>query len=250
MKRVLFRLSLISMLMGATCLGTAAAQDFQKSYRIGAGGDVRIGTISGDVKVTGADVDAILVTGYKEGRDRELLEFEDRSSATSVDVRAHYPKHCNCNASIRFEVQVPRSVKYDYDSLASVSGEVEVRGVSGRVRASSVSGTVRVENVTGTVNASSVSGNVEVEINRLDGAENMKFSTVSGNVSVRIPSDLDADIEMSSLSGSLKSDFPVEVREERYGPGRSARGRAGDGSRSLRMSSVSGNINLRYSTQR
>jgi DUF4097 and DUF4098 domain-containing protein YvlB len=61
------------------------------------------------------------------------------------------------------------------------------------------------------VSASSVSGDVKVEINRLDGADEMKFNTVSGDVSVMLPSSLDADVDMSSHSGSIKTDFAIEV---------------------------------------
>lgn len=249
MHRPFYRLALLAAVALAAISTSATAQDFQKSYKLGAGGDVRVSTVSGDVKVTGYDGDAIIVTGHKEGRDSELVEIEDRSGGNTVDVRVRYPRNCNCDASVRFEVQVPRSTRYNFDGFSSVSGDVEVRSVNGKLKASSVSGTVRVEDVSGVVNASSVSGNVEVEINRLEGPEDMKFSSVSGNVSVRIPSNLDADIEMSTLSGSLKTDFPIEVREEKYGPGRSARGRVGDGLRRLKMSSVSGNLGLKYSAR-
>jgi DUF4097 and DUF4098 domain-containing protein YvlB len=92
-----------------------------------------------------------------------------------------------------------------------------------------------------------VSGNVDVDINRLEGSDDMKFSSVSGNLNVRMPAGLDAQVSMSTLSGSLDTDFPVEVKEKRYGPGRSASGRVGEGTRQVKMSSVSGNISLRHS---
>ncbi|HSF24843.1 MAG TPA: DUF4097 family beta strand repeat-containing protein [Blastocatellia bacterium] len=246
MFRSIYRVALSSLAILAAAT-IVSAQDFQKSYRVGTGADVRVSTVSGDVKVTGYNGDAIIVTGYKEGRDADMVEIEDRSGGNTVDVRVRYPRECRCDASVRFEVQVPRSTRYNFDSFSSVSGGVEVRSVTGKLRASSVSGTVRVEDVEGIVNASSVSGNVEVDINRLEGPEDMKFSSVSGNVNVRIPSNLDAEIEMSTLSGGLRTDFPIEVREEKYGPGRSARGRVGEGSRRLKMSSVSGSITLNYS---
>jgi DUF4097 and DUF4098 domain-containing protein YvlB len=230
-------------------ISTAAAQDFQKSYRLSAGGDVRIGNISGDVSITGYDGDSVVVTAIKDGRDRDKVDIEDRSTADRVDVTVRYPERCNCNVDVRFEVKVPRSISFDSLRFSSVSGNVDVTSVSGKLRASSVSGSVRVRDVTGSVSASAVSGNVEVDIDRLEGADNMKFSSVSGNVTVKVPDSLDAEIEMSSLSGSLKTDLPIEVREKRYGPGRSAHGRVGNGSRTLNMSTVSGGVSLMYSTR-
>jgi len=245
MNRRLIRFSFAMALAGFALAATASAQDFQKTYRIGAGGQIRIGNVSGDVIVTGYDGDSIVVTGTKKGRDRDMIEVEDRSGTANVDVGVRYPKHCNCDASIRFEVQVPRSVKYDFDHIASVSGDVRVTGVTGRLNASAVSGDVHITDVSGSVSASAVSGDVKVEINRLDGSDDMKFNTVSGDVSVMLPGSLDADVDMSSFSGSIKTDFAIEVRSERYGSRNSARAKLGEGSRRLKMSSVSGDLSLR-----
>ena len=225
---------------------TAAAQDFQKTYRIGAGGQIRIGNISGDVIVTGYDGDAIIVKGTKKGRDRDQVEIEDRSGTGNVDIGVHYPKQCNCDANIRFDVQVPRSVNYDFDHIASVSGDVRVTGVTGRLHASAVSGDVHITDVSGSVSASAVSGDVSVEINQLDGSDDMKFSTVSGDVSVTLPGSLAADVDISSFSGSIKTDFAIEVRSERYGSRNWARAKLGEGTRRLKMSSVSGDLSLRH----
>ena len=246
MNKKLIRFSIAMALVAFALAATASAQDFQKTYRIGAGGQVRIGNVSGDVIVTGYDGDSIVVTGTKKGRDRDMIEIEDRSGTANVDVGVRYPKNCNCDASIRFEVQVPRSVKYDFDHIASVSGDVRVTGVTGRLNASAVSGDVHITDVSGSVSASAVSGDVQVEINRLDGSDDMKFNTVSGDVSVMLPGSLDADVDMSSFSGSIKTDFAIEVRSERYGSRNSARAKLGEGSRRLKMSSVSGDLSLRH----
>ena len=246
MNKKLIRFSIATALVGFALAATAAAQDFQKTYRIGAGGQIRIGNVSGDVIVTAYDGDAIIVKGTKKGRDRDQVEIEDRSGTGNIDIGVHYPKHCNCDANIRFDVQVPRSVNYDFDHISSVSGDVRVTGVTGRLHASAVSGDVHITDVSGSVSASAVSGDVSVEINRLEGSDDMKFSTVSGDVSVMLPSSLAADVDISSFSGSIKTDFAIEVRAERYGSRNWARGKLGEGTRRLKMSSVSGDLSLRH----
>src|SRR5262249_39049115 len=158
----MIRLSLAAALAGFALAATASAQDFQKTYRIGAGGQIRIGNVSGDVVVTGYDGDSIVVTGTKKGRDRDQVEVEDRSGTTNVDIGVRYPKHCNCDASIRFDVQVPRSIKYDFDHISSVSGDVKVTGVTGRLNASAVSGDVHITDVSGSVSASAVYGECQL----------------------------------------------------------------------------------------
>jgi len=259
---------LISNFVGAAvlCLAAAAvasAQDFQKSYNLGTGGTVHIANVSGDIELKGYDGGALVVNAYRTGRDRDVVEVEDTSTQGRVQLRAKYPNDCrNCEASVRFEVSVPRSGGLVFEkistasgdiraegfagrvTLSTASGEVSVRGVSGEIKANSASGTVRIVDSSGTVNANSASGDVEVELTRVEGGD-MKFSTASGNVNVRLPSNVDADVTMSTVSGDIETNFPLEVKTSRYGPGTSARGQLGAGQRSLKLSSASGNISLK-----
>lgn len=243
-------------------IAQAAAQDFQKSYRLGAGASISIRNVSGDIIVKGYDGDAVTVSGIKEGRDRDKVEVEDTSSGNNVSVGVRYARDCNCDASVRFEVQVPRSTRYDFDKISTASGnitmsslagdmvvhtasgDVTISDVSGKINAATASGEMRVRNVTGTVTARSASGNVDVQIARLEGTGNMEFASASGDVRVAMPSDLDGNVEMSSATGSLRTDFPLQVETREYGPGERARGRLGSGSRNLRISSASGNVSL------
>jgi DUF4097 and DUF4098 domain-containing protein YvlB len=242
---------------------SASAQDFQRSYNLGAGGSVEIINVSGDVNLTGYEGSAVVVNAYKEGRDREVVEVEDNSTQGRVSLRAKYPNNCNCDASIRFEVRVPRSANLSFDKittasgnvkaegfagrlhLSTASGDVTVRAVGGEIKASSASGTVRVADATGTVNASTASGNVEVELTRLDGAGDMKFSSASGDVHVRMPTNIDAHVSMSTVSGDIETNFPIEVKQSRYGSGSRAEGQLGSGARTLKISSASGNVSLK-----
>jgi hypothetical protein len=250
----------------ALCLAAAAgasAQDFQRSYNLGEGAAVQIANVSGEVELKGYEGSALVVNAYKTGRDRDLVEVEDESTPGRVVLRAKYPNNCNCDASVRFEVRVPRSSNLNFDkistasgnlsaegfsgrlTLSTASGEVSVRRVTGEIKASSASGTVRVADSSGVVNANSASGDVEVELTRLEGGGDMRFSTASGNVHVRLPSNIDAQVSMSTVSGSIETNFPIEVKTSRYGPGSSARGQLGNGSRTLKLSSASGNISLK-----
>jgi hypothetical protein len=246
MSAKLFRLMAISAILAGALAATAAAQDFQKSYQLAAGGSIRIGNISGDVTVTGYDGNAVTVTGTKEGANPDVITIEDRSTGSTVNIGVHYPNNChNCDASVQFKVQVPRSISYNFDRLRSISGDVSVSGVTGRVDASTVSGEVRVTDVAGSVSGKSVSGDVEVELTRLDGADDMHFSTVSGDVSVKVPAALDANVEMSSFSGSLDTTFPIQIQKDTFTTRQTATGQVGSGGRRLHISTISGSVSLK-----
>jgi hypothetical protein len=242
---------------------SASAQDFQRTYNLESGGSVEIANVSGDVTLTGYEGSAVVVNAYKHGRDRDQVEVEDSSTPGRVVLRARYPNNCNCDASVRFEVRVPRSANLAFEkistasgnvkaegfsgriNLSTASGDVTVSGVGGQIKASSASGTVRVANATGTVNASSASGDVEVELTRLEGTGDMRFSSASGDVRVRMPTGIDANVSMSTVSGDIETNFPIEVRRNRHGSGSRAEGQLGSGSRVLKISSASGNVSLK-----
>ena len=139
MKQVQIRSAIYSALVCLLLSLNIAAQDFRKTYEVGQGSTINVRNVSGDVTVTGYEGETVLVLGFKEGRDRDLVQVEDNSAGNNVDVRARYPENCDCNASIRFEVKVPRG-NYKFDAISSTSGDVEVTGVSGDLRARSTSG--------------------------------------------------------------------------------------------------------------
>ncbi|HEX8117422.1 MAG TPA: DUF4097 family beta strand repeat-containing protein [Pyrinomonadaceae bacterium] len=241
----------------------ASAQDFQKSYNLGEGGSVEIANVSGDINLVGYDGSAVVVSAYKEGRDREQVEVVDESTQGRVSLRAEYPNCRRCEASLRFEVRVPRSSGISFDKistasgnvkaegfsarlhLSTASGDVTVRGVGGEIKASSASGTVRVAEATGTVNASTASGDVEVELTRVEGTGSMRFSSASGDVRVRMPSGIDAHVSLSTASGDIDTNFPLEVKHDRYGSGTRAEGQLGSGARELKISTASGNVSFK-----
>jgi hypothetical protein len=99
-------------------LSTAAGVDFQKSYAIGAGGQIKVRNISGDIAVTGYDGDSIMVTATKEGRDRDQVTIEDRSSGDTIDLSVEYPHKGNVSASVNFDIRVPRTVEYNFGEPA------------------------------------------------------------------------------------------------------------------------------------
>jgi DUF4097 and DUF4098 domain-containing protein YvlB len=225
-------ISIASLMAGLVFGEFGRAQDFQKSYKISAEGQVRIWTISGEISIQGYNGSEIVVEGIKSGKDRDRVEILDNSGENRIDV------------GVRFRVRVPRTIPFNYENIRSVSGSVRLSDLTGHVRAESTSGHVTVNDVSGIVSATSISGNVDVTLKQVEGSGNMRFSSVSGNVSVSAPANLDALVEMSTLSGSLTTDYALEVQERRYGPGRSARGRLGAGTSNIRITSVSGRVSL------
>ena len=82
-----------------------------------------------------------------------------------------------------------------------------------------------------------------VRMSSLSRDGDMRFHTVNGDVTVETPSSLDARVSLSTLHGSISSDYPVQL-SGRFGP-RRASGTIGKGGREIDMETVNGSIELR-----
>jgi hypothetical protein len=228
------------------------AQDFKKSYSISANGQIVIWNYRGNIKVEGYKGETVEVEAIKRGPDSALIEIADSSFGETIDIHPRYLKFGYANASVDFEVRVPQSIKYNFNRLSSGGGNLEISNVIGRLRAFSMRGRINVKGVRGLVSASShsgdiqveIDGDVQVEIEKDSVRNNMRFTSISGNIEVRAPANFDAFVDMSSMSGLLKTDFPIEVQEMRYGSGQSARGKVGSGKQFLHLRSVQGQVSL------
>jgi hypothetical protein len=164
------------------------------------------------------------------------------------------------DVKVRFTIRVPAGVRL---AASTVNGEMRVRDLTSDVRASTVNGRVQVQNVGGEVRATTVNGGVDVttkngpvEASTVNGSidarmsslardGDMRFHTVNGDITVETPSSLDARVSLSTLHGSIMSDYPVQL-SGRFGP-RRASGTIGRGGREIEMETVNGSIELRKS---
>ena len=261
MKRIAMGLAVVGFLTGLMLM-PAWGQDFQQVYQLASGGIISISNVSGEISITGYNGSSVSVSAIREGRDKDMVQIEDQSTPGHVSLGVKYPNGGgNYEASVRFILQVPRGVRYQFDSLKTASGDISVTGVAGdinaktasgditikdvegKVTATAASGDVKVLGIAGTVSASTASGDVEVELTRVSSDADLKFSSASGDVTVKAPAQLDAQVEMSTASGSLKTDFPLTI-EDREGHGKKATGQLGSGAVKLKISTASGDVQL------
>ena len=265
----------------ASAQNTRNDDSFAWNGRIAAGNTVKIRNLAGAINVERSGSGQVEVTGVKHYNrgDAADVRFEVVPEGGDVTICAIWfegscgddgqksgrrrgdDENRNNDVSVTFTVKLPAGVKLDASGVSanvnvrgatagvsanSVSGDVVLADVAGDIRLNSVSGDVRVSGATtGSIHANSVSGDVEIAIDQLSGSGDFDFSTVSGDVVITFPANLDATLEMSTVSGELTSDFPLTTNggdrrrrniEARIGSG---------GGRTLKFNSVSGNVTLR-----
>jgi hypothetical protein len=225
-------------------LQAALAKDFKHEYALPPGGEIIVENFSGDITIRGIQGQSIEVVGKRSGEGADSIEILDSSFGNRVEIRLRPEPDAGRNAKVDFEVRVPASIGYNFARISTFSGNVDISGVKGRLWTESVRGNVTMTGVKGLVNASSFSGNITAALDKVQEPGNLRFMTISGNIDVSAPANLDALVDITCGSGQLKTEFPLEIQELRYGPGKFARGRLGAGKQILRMRSVSGRVSL------
>lgn len=248
---------LLGLILGAvTALAlTANAQaqqlreEFHQTYPLTADGSVSLKNISGAVHIAtwaqnSVKVDAVKTADTQEELNRAQIVVEN--SPSRVSIRTKYPdrdwddNHGRSAASVEYNITVPAGASLDTINL--VSGDLDIKGVQGEVRASSVSGDVNAEGLGGRAEISSVSGDVKVTFQRA--VARADLHSVSGDVIAVLPNDAGAEVRANTVSGDISNEFGLTVDRGQW-VGSHLTGHIGNGDNSIEMHTVSGNIKLR-----
>jgi hypothetical protein len=219
---------------------------------------VEIRGVSGDIRAEGYAGDEVQVTADKSGRDASEVRIVVVPSAQGVTICALYPSqerrentcepgggHMNTRdtrARVDFRVKLPKNIRL---VGVTVNGQVEANDLGRWAKVSSVNGSVRVSTAAW-AEASSVNGSIEARFGRADWPGTLHLSTVNGRISLEITGDLNAEVNTSSVNGSIETDFPITIQ------GRMRRGNLhgtiGKGGRELELNTVNGDMEIRKAT--
>lgn len=232
------------LLIGFIAVGVhlKATQDFEKNYPVTPGRHITVNNILGDISVSGYKGDQIKIIARRKGPDSEAIKIIDNSFGPRVELFPVTSKFKNSKTRVDFELKVPESGDGISLELKSGSGRIEVADINGNLVVNSLRGNVKVENIKGNIFAHSVSGDIDASIKKNGSERWMKFDSMSGNIKVTAPKDIDARVQIST-SGTLKSDFSIPSRKNRYG-GQFVRGKLGSGTQRIEISSVFGSVSL------
>jgi DUF4097 and DUF4098 domain-containing protein YvlB len=194
-----------------------------------AGTRLTIGSISGSINASGIKGDV---------------------SANSISGSVHIANAGRIASakSISGDVEILDTQTDGTMEVSSVSGTVTVRKVAARsIDVGSISGSVVVQDARcDRVQAHTISGNVEFGGTLAKGGR-YELNSHSGDVRVALAGNTGFEVEATSFSGSIRSDFPVTIGGDRSGQQFSPRRRAlrgvyGDGSAVLSLTSFSGSV--------
>lgn len=226
---------------------------------------LRVRLIAGDVAVIATDDRPSLIVSDITGRplrvdhedgtltvsyDDERLSWERlldwlKPTRDSASVTVTVPAHCPVQLGVVSASAVVCGVGAGA-SVKGVSGGITLDGITGDVDADTVSGALegrdldgscRFKSVSGDLtlangrlsllSAHNISGQVTADVSLADGGA-MQVSTVSGDVTLRLPAQCDPKVRLSSASGKVRNDF----------------GNVGRGSGRVSVNTLSGSVTL------
>ncbi len=196
---------------------------------------VALKTISGDISVTSVNGE-VRVETVSGDLDVSATPQISLAKTVSGDITAR-------------NIGTPAAL-----TLESVSGSVIATAIKVRaLDAGTVSGDVQLSAIqVERLQAKSVSGNIEFDAGLARGGR-YEFNSHSGNVRILLATNTGFELDATTFSGSIRSDFPITLRStpdsdrdergrSRGGINRTIRGAFGDGSAVLAVRSFSGTV--------
>ena len=142
----------------------------------------------------------------------------------------------NGAVQVEFIVQVPKEVVFVGRTLA---GNVEAIGLESDAFLSTLFGDVRVS-TTRLATAKTMAGSIVAAIGLTDWGRDLVFQTMTGDITLEVPSTTNAEVEASVTAGNITSDFPLSQTL----PG-VMHGTIGVGGRKLKLATMQGDIRLK-----
>ena len=217
----------------ALMLTVAHADDWSKTYTIERAPQLRVDTSDADIRLDTWDqnkIEAHVTTErWKIGEDG--IKILERQTGDAVEIEIRFPHHNfvfnTGQRRVLVEIHMPREGKVNLrtgDGRISVNhlrgemdfysgdGRLEVEDADGNLRARTGDGAIRVTGRFDSVDVSSGDGHVSLMVRPGSHvARSWEVRTSDGGVSLEIPADLAADLDLHTGDGHITLNLPLTV---------------------------------------
>jgi DUF4097 and DUF4098 domain-containing protein YvlB len=256
MRKVLLALALIS---SSAVYGDTLTETFDRTFNVRPGTQFELENVNGKVAVTSWDQPRVRIQAVKKVQSRDdglaaeamrKLKIDIRQDARELSVDTIYPKKddfgfidallgTNVNASVTYDVTVPRNMNVAVDN---VNGGIHVTDVSGELELDTTNGGIEVVRCAGTVDASTTNGGIRAELLTVTPGKTMRFDTTNGGITLIVPPALAAEVNAATTNGSVRSDLPLTTSKFSR---TSLRGSLNGGGPEIRLRTTNGGITIR-----
>jgi hypothetical protein len=227
----------------------------------GGGARLEISRIEGP-PLTVTRTGSTLTVAYEDLSWQGILKWLDRKGwKRSAVVTLTIPAEASVEVGVVGAGAVISGIR-GRTEVRGVTGDTTLVGLSGTVRADTVGGSLEAQALTGdlhfqsvsgdltvvdgagpSVRAESVSGDMVVDLDPAGEPTDIKLTSVSGEIAIRLPHPTDARVEANTTSGSVSNAFE-DLRVSGQWGSKKITGTLGAGTGALRATTVSGSIAL------
>ena len=273
MKRMHLQVFGALMVAGLVCLLAALpawADDWSKTYTLTGKPDLRVDTSDANIHVTTWDQNAIAArvttNGYKIGEGGVKIQEHQTGDVVEIDVRLPHEFGIVINLGNRrrvdIDIQMPREGRVD---LHTGDGAIRLAQFKGEMLLRSGDGSQELDDVDGKLRATTGDGHIradgrfdELELKTGDGHVDARaaagsavvsgwtLETGDGSVTLEVPENLAADVDLHTGDGHIDLDLPVVVTAGRIRP-HDVHGKINGGGNLLTIHTGDGSIRLRKS---
>jgi hypothetical protein len=182
-------------------------------------GTVKISLGRGELHVQGADTAEVTVKSQMEAnsnkRTKDGLRVISASSGFSLTEKDNVvtvdasPNEWGRSSSSDFRLTVPRNTTVIVQN--AWGGDITCVGISGDIEVNSMRGEIRLDDVSGGVVAGTMHGEISATIRELREGKPLSFTSMNGEVVLRLPENAKANVRLRTHNGSVLTDFDENV---------------------------------------
>lgn len=134
------------------------------------------------------------------------LDFDIEGKGNYIKVDSNTRRYIT-----NVEILVPYNTRLDLDSYQD--GKLDVRNVSGSIRARSYFNNITISDADSPVDLYSYQGSFKVGFKSADHLTGSSFETYNGSIDVSAPADLSATVRYQTQTGKVQTDFKLKTQE-------------------------------------
>ncbi len=217
MKPRLYPSFLLASLLAFSAAGASAAEEAGviKFSDPAKPGTVKISLGRGELQIVGADTTDVTVKseakavtskprqdGLRVLSAASSYSLKEKDNVVTLDAAAH---DWGKGGSGDFKLTVPRNTNIIIQN--AWGGDITCSGVSGDLEINCMHGEIKLDGISGGAVVSTMNGEIRATIRELREGKPLSFTSMNGEVALRVPTDAKANIRLRTQNGSVLTDF-------------------------------------------
>src|SRR4030095_8020928 len=179
-----------------------------KAFALGDDAKLSLKNVNGNITISAWDKPNAEVKVIKRAGSERSAQAFFTNNGGNLSVRTQ----SRGNQDIRLEVKVPRALgRID---VSSTNGEIKLSDVKGEILVDGTNGVIQLIDVVGVSKVRTTNGTIKATL--LEASDRgMEFESVNGSIALSVPPGFEADLDASTLHGSITLDPTMGVQVEK-----------------------------------